>query len=222
MAIPRLSDEIFSGGARITGLPPAAAAGQAATYEQIVPFPGYRTGIGGWHTFLSGANNPTTIAVPTTALLLRSFIIAIQEPVILTAKGISVGTVAAGAQMRTGLYNVGKGLYPTTLIAGSDPAAIDCGTTGLRDTAFSPAISLSQGYYAVAYLINTGATLTIKQNPLGNLIALPEAVHSTANSRSCQWVAPSASTFGALPATYPTGHTPLPGTTAPEVQLQIQ
>jgi hypothetical protein len=220
MPIPVDSSLLFRNNSRIEGLPPAVAPNQPLVYQQSLLFPGYRSG-GKWHTFLDGAAAPTNAVVSSTLNQLKAFIIAVKSPVILTAKGVSVGTSAAGALMRSGIYNCGPGLYPTTLIEGSDPAQIDCSTTGLKDTAFSPVISLVPGYYAIAYQINVGATLAFKSPPVTALIANPETLHTTALSRTNHWLAPSATTFGALPTTYPTDHTPSP-LVAPEFQFQIQ
>lgn len=217
---PIATDYDFLGVNRPKNIPQASAPGQPATYEQIFPWPGYRSG-GSWHTFLDGAGTPTNAVVSSTTNFLKSFIVAVRSSVVLTAKGVSVGTLAAGALMRSGIYKVGPGLYPTDLITGSDPAQIDCSTTGLKDTPFSPVITLAPGYYAIAYLINVGATLAFKSPPVTSLIALPEAAHTTALTRTNHWIAPSASTFGALPTTYPAGHTPSV-LVPPEFQFQIQ
>jgi hypothetical protein len=218
MPIPRLSSELYSGGARIDGLPPAIANGQPLIYEQGLVWPGYRSAQ--WHNFQPLGS--TVAAANLVINVLRTYIIRVEAPVVITQRSLTVGTATAGSLVRVGLYNLGAGFYPTTLVANSDIGQIDAGVTGQKTNSFSSPISLAAGYYGLAYACNGAlANLTCYSAASTAFIPLPERAIAQPANRLTGWT--GAFTFAMLPSTYPTGHTPIQfTTTSPEVLFLAQ
>jgi hypothetical protein len=212
------SNQNFINGARNTGLPPAIAPGQPTTYEQLPIWPGYRSAQ--WHNFQP--NGSTVAAGNLVVSVLRAYIIKVEAPVIITQRSLTVGTANAGSLVRVGLYNLGPGFYPTTLIANSDIGQIDAGVTGAKTNPFASSISLAAGYYGLAYACNgTLANLTCYSAASTAFIPLPERAIAQPTNRLNGWT--GAFAFATLPSTYPTGHTPIQFTnTSPEILFLTQ
>lgn len=204
MAVPVRGDLIFEGGARIGGLPPAVANGQAATYEQIpagVLLPGATYASGSDITLAMTSIAPVTVVA--TAATIRAFPWRILKQVSITALRIEVTTLQAGATCRVGLYSDNGSGYPNALLGGSDVAAFDCATAGVKGpNTFPAAIVLASGLYWVA--INHSGTPTLR-------VISPAAVDpilgvNLAGGTTPQYTAWGAAlAFGPLPATFPGG-----------------
>jgi hypothetical protein len=193
----------------------------ASAYEtflkqtEALAWPGYRSAQ--WHNFQPNAS--AVAAANLVINVLRTYIIKVEAPIVITQRSLTVGTATAGSLVRVGLYNLGPGFYPTTLVANSDIAQIDAGVTGVKTNAFASPISLASGYYGLAYACNgTLANLTCYSTAF---IPLPERAIAQPANRLTGWT--GAFTFAALPSTYPTGHTPIQFTsTSPEVLFLAQ
>jgi hypothetical protein len=196
----------------------------ASTYETFgkqsenVPFPGYRSAQ--WHNFQPLGS--TVAAANLVINVLRAYIIKIEAPITLTQRSLTVGTANAGSLVRVGLYQLGAGFYPTTLVANSDIAQIDAGVTGAKTNPFSSPISLAAGYYGLAYACNgVLANLTCYALATTAFIPLPERAIAQPTNRLNGWT--GAFAFSTLPSTYPVGHTPIQfTTTSPEVLFLTQ
>jgi hypothetical protein len=195
-----------------------------STYEtfskqsEFVPFPGYRAAQ--WHNFHPRGSN---VAAGNLVInVLRTYIIQVEAPVVITQRSLTVGTANAGSLVRVGLYNLGPGFYPTTPIANSDIGQIDAGVTGVKTNAFASPISLTPGYYGLSYACNgVLANLTCYSAASTAFIPLPERAIAQPANRMNGWT--GAFAFSALPSTYPTGHTPIQfTTTSPEVLFLTQ
>jgi hypothetical protein len=195
-----------------------------STYETFgkqsenVPFPGYRSAQ--WHNF-----HPRSSTVATANLVinvLRTYVIKVESAVVITQRSLTVGTANAGSLVRVGLYNLGAGFYPTTLINNSDIGQIDCGVTGVKTNPFASPISLAAGHYGLAYACNgVLANLTCYTLASTAFIPLPERAIAQPANRLNGWT--GAFAFAALPSTYPAGHTPIQfTTTSPEVLFLTQ
>jgi hypothetical protein len=196
----------------------------ASSYETFVkqsedvPFPGYRSA-----QWLNFQPNGSTVAAGNLVInVLRTYIIKVEAPLIITQRSLTVGTANAGSLVRVGLYNLGPGLYPTTLINNSDIGQIDCGVTGGKTNPFASAISVAAGHYGLSYACNgILANLLCYSAASTAFIPLPERAIAQPTNRLNGWT--GAFTFAALPSNYPTGHTPIQfTTTSPEVLFLTQ
>jgi len=181
-------------------------------------WPGYRSTQ--WHNFMPRPSAVANANLPINVL--RTYIIQVEASVVITQRSLTVGTANAGSLVRVGLYNLGSGLYPTTLIANSDIGDINCAATGAKTNAFTSPISLAAGYYGLSYACNgVLANLACFSGATTSFIPLPERAIAQPANRLTGWT--GAFTFGPLPATYPTTHTPIQfTTTSPEVLFLTQ
>lgn len=183
-----------------------------------IKWPGYRSAQ--WHNFQP---RPSTVAAGNLPInVLRTYIIQVEAPITIVQRSLTVNTANAGSLVRVGIYRLGAGFYPTTLVANSDIDQINCGVTGQKTNAFASPILLAAGYYGLAYACNgTLANLTCYSAASTAFIPLPERPIAQPANRHSGWT--GAFTFAALPSTYPTGHTPIQfTTTSPEVLFLSQ
>jgi hypothetical protein len=207
--------------ANLNGLNTVAKANLVAAINEAntsIKWPGYRSAQ--WLNFHPNASTVAAANLPINVL--RTYIIRVEAPVTIGQRSLTVGTANAGSLVRIGLYNLGPGLYPTTLVNNSDIGQIDCGVTGVKTNPFASPISLAAGYYGLAYACNgVLANLICYSLASTAFIPLPERAIAQPTNRLSGWT--GAFTFGPLPANYPTTQTPIQfTTTSPEVLFLTQ
>jgi len=144
--------------------------------------------------------SPTNVA--SLANTIRAYIWELRSSVTLTSARITVQTTSAGGLIRIGIYNVGAGWYPTTLVANSDAGTQGTDTAGTKTFTFASPITLPSGIYAIATNVNN-ATATYRTIPVTAMYPIPAIDPVMPTTRNTIW--PAAFTFAAMPTTFPSG-----------------
>lgn len=151
---------------------------------------------------ISAAVNSTSVGTATQAAsTLRAFPWEIREAVSLSIARVDVSTAVAGSTMRTAFYLSNSSHYPTTIVAGSE-VTFDTGTTGLKAITYPSAILMPPGLYFV--VSNASAAPVVRGfagSAISSILGLNPA-GGTAMTYTCWSIA---STYGALPSTFPGG-----------------
>lgn len=140
----------------------------------------------------------------------------ILAPCRITTIAFLVRTLAAGATMRVGIYNLVKQSdvgsdYNTIHPLLVDLGTVDVSTTGYK--AITTDIKLGQGVYGIA-VISNGAPVLMAGT--ANINWLGACTNTYENNAISYWQVGNASYFTALPANTPDAMTPLPNSGAPQ------
>lgn len=132
--------------------------------------------------------------------IIRAYPLAIEDTVTFSALRIEVTTASAGGLARLGIYSDSNG-YPGSRL--EDAGFVDCSSTGLKELPISQSFTTSTKRIWLACNVNSGA---IGFRYFGN------GISSIGRTSSGGVTTPSfytvASTYGALPASYPAGAVP--------------
>jgi hypothetical protein len=161
--------------------------------------------------------NGVTTVNPATGVF-RAAPLIIYDKVIITAVRIEFVPGVGGSTLRLGLYNDLKG-YPSSLIAGSDVGDISGATATVVATSYAAPIVLMPGlYWQVA---NASATQPTCRGVNVNAIApVLGGVAAGGTSQNTQYSV--GGTYGAMPATYPSGATLSAATLPPMAMYRVQ
>lgn len=149
------------------------------------------------------ATNCSAVATTVlTASQLRAFPWVITSKIVINGIFAEVTTASAGSSFRVGIYSDTGSLYPGALVATSDAIAYDSGTVGVKTSALGTTITLLPGLYWVAVNSSANPTLrAIAPSAIAPVLGVPLTLGATPHTTGYA----VASTFGALPATYPAG-----------------
>jgi hypothetical protein len=152
-------------------------------------------------TWISNAVATGALGTYTAALnVLRATPLWIQRPTTLDKIRAEVTTASAGNTFRIGLYADDDG-YPGALIANSDVEAFATDSTGVIEKTFSSALTLPQGLYWIAYNNSGGGIALRAWNSVAFLPILGLDSGMGGASVYVKWEV--ASTYGAMPSTFP-------------------
>lgn len=189
----------------------------------------YLGGLPAWVTgrFYGLPIGATLASVLTVTGTLYAYPISIPNAVTVASLNLSVGTGQTGGAAHLGIYADNGAGYPGALV-------YDATVTGLTTTAVAtntPAansVVLNPGVYWLASIFTATSTFpsvigatAVYTGELSNSIGYDTAAHALATSGQAATGIQVAATYGALPATFPTGATVTLNATTPVFSLGV-
>ncbi|WP_263353373.1 hypothetical protein [Acidicapsa acidisoli] len=169
----------------------------------------------------------TLASVLTVLGTLYAYPIYIPNPITIKSLGIGVGTGQTGGAAHVGIY-ADNGGQPGALVYDSGAIAGLTSTTTVVDTISSSNPTLTPGWYWVATIFTASSTMpsvdgiSATYTGLASMIGYDTHAHALATSgEAATGISVTGQTYGALPATFPSGSTLTLNATTPAVSIGL-
>lgn len=147
---------------------------------------------------------------------LRAFPWLVTNQLTLGSVRLEIGTLAASSSVRLALYTDTGQAFPNTLIAASDPAAMDSSTASVKTNTFASNITLVPGLYWLA--ANSNATPIPRAIPVSAIANVLGTNPAGGTANYTGWS--TAFTFAAMPSTFPAAGATLLSGAAPAAMFR--
>jgi len=159
-----------------------------------------------------GPLGATLAALLTVASVQYAYPIYVPSPITVKSLSLSVSTGQTGGAAHIGIY-ADNGGYPGALIYDSGAVSGLTSTTVVTDTISSGNPTLTPGWYWISTIFTASSTMpsveaiSATYTALASMIGYDTAAHALATSGQAPTGISVAGTYGALPATFPSGAT---------------